>query len=247
MAWRTTAIRRFPPPRPSVNSVLHHSIQIDKEVGAKFDVLPYPEDNPNHLVCRISSTNHVPLTLFDSGLVGMTDLRSFHAVVDCWWDEQTSTLKGKVGVAFSGGQPAVGTHILYYDPDDFDPNNLDFPVWQRLETDNQGQFSLVGLKPKDYVFRPAGSGWDFFGVPKKISLGAGNNNVTFVAMKETYTDLPPAVKEPFHLFPVGIVDPNTMLDKTQLEAAAWQVLVERLISWDTNMQVGEAGVKNNTM
>jgi hypothetical protein len=46
---------------------------------------------------------------------------------------------------------------------------------------------------------------------------------------------------------VGIVEPNANLEKAQLMSAAWQVLVERLISWDTDVGLNHAGVKNNSM
>jgi hypothetical protein len=238
----------FAPNRPSATAILEHSITFDKKVNANLDVVGYPADDPNHLICRVTATNHDPILLFDNGMVGMTGHRMLHAQVDCWWNEPTVAIGGKATVAGSA-KPASGTKIFFYDPDDFPPEEIASPVWNVINTDANGNFSLAGFKPKSYMFRPAGSGWDFHQVPKAINL-ADVKTVNFTAQPETYKDLPPAIPPGtirIAPLPAGVL-PGTNLEETQLLSAAKSTLAGKLISWNLNLPTPQQlGVKGNDM
>src|SRR5204862_141136 len=80
--------------------------------------------------------------------------------VDCGCDETTVAIGGRATVGTTQNA-ATGTKIFFYHPDDYPKSDPASPVWDKIDTDAAGNFSLAGFKPKQYIFRPAGSGWDF--------------------------------------------------------------------------------------
>ena len=175
-----------PPPRPSASARLKYwsgrldgSPGYDRQDNCELIIEPRgPQDNPNYLFCRVRETATADITLYNTGVVGMTGDRGLQCAVIASWDE---TIAGVSGTVRAQNEPARTATVFY--------RGLESPNagWRQVVTDSQGRYSVPGLAVgKSYWFRPAGSGWNFANVPVKYVVKDKDNVLNFTATHEGY-------------------------------------------------------------
>ena len=173
-----------PPPRPSATATLKHRIAkadgsdgFDRKDNAELDcVTRGGAGNPSYLLCTARPTASVNVVLVNSGVVGMSQYRGLACVVKCWWDEPTATLQGEVK---AGDKPAEGAFVFCRQT-----KPAEGP-WKAYEVHNDGRYVIGGLAAgATYAVRPAGSGWNFEGVPKEVTITGGTNTVSFTGIRQ---------------------------------------------------------------
>jgi hypothetical protein len=213
----------FPPPRPTVTSKLQVSVEIDARKLCNLTWQRWPEENPNHVVCTImpeevteETAPHVQL--WPTGLVGMTKRRFVRARIQTFWGEQ---------VAYANIDPAAGgTRVFFRDPDNDSFDWAEVPEHEDLMS--PPSYSLT-LEPKTYVFRGAGSGWDYDEEP--VTLDPGTNHVTLHPTHEKY---PAPFGEVPHIDPGALKHLPHPEDEDEwyyLKKAAIETLSEALVQW----------------
>jgi hypothetical protein len=213
----------FPPPRPTVTSKLQVSVHIDAEKMCSLAWTRWPEDNPNHVVFTITrddatDENAPQIELWSTGLVAMSRRRFLRARIEAFWGEQFASV--------SVDPAAAGTHVYFRDPDDAAFDWAEVPKYEEF-----GKPPVYGLtlEPKTYVFRGAGSGWDYG--DETVTLDPGGNHVTLHPTREKY----PAPFGEIHNIDPGalhhIPQPEDEDKWYYLKKAAVETLSETLVQW----------------
>jgi len=196
----------FPPPRPSVTSKLQVSVKVDARQGAGIAWQPSPDDNPNHVVFTITAEKKAPVLFTNTGMVVMSRARFLRARIQCGWAEQT---------AFVNVDPhAAGVRVFFRDPD-APPKS-----WSLLPPTG------VQLRPVQYLFRGAGSGWNY--APTPLTLEPGSNHFAFNPTKEAY---PSNVPPPPDFRPRKRTASTDFDEHQNLLEAAWDTLSSALVVW----------------
>jgi len=160
-----------PPPRPSPTAKLKHRIiRIGGREGYErkdnADLIIEERGgpgNPNHLFCKVVSTQECPVFRYNNSVVGMCGDRGLQCIVECGWDEPFGVIEGDI-VSKDGG-PAKGALMFYRDA------SIDQGGWRQTQVDAQGHFSLPpAAVGSAFWLRPAGSGWNFKSVPRKLTV-----------------------------------------------------------------------------
>ncbi len=184
-----------PPPRPSPAARLRWAIADEWRQRATLTLTLWPA-NANHLIGVIETTDTAPLLIRPNGVVGMTDTRGYHAIITCWWDVPVARVTGRL----------VPGSVLFYAPAGAGP-----PPWRRAVADASGIYTLPALLPGPYLFRPAGTAWNYTGVPRQVVVAAGAQEVSFPA-----TPAPP---------PPGAPGDLVRYPPHREESPAWQALL----------------------
>jgi len=93
----------------------------------------------------------------------------------------TTTVSGPLACSITGsvrdsaGQPARGSHLF------FRPENSSPAKWQQVAVNDAGGYNIPFAKTGNYLFRPAGSTYNFEDVPRLVKLLPGVNTVDFKA------------------------------------------------------------------
>jgi hypothetical protein len=170
-----------PPPRPSPTAQLKYQILkangakgYDRKQRCKLTVNPMGgPSNPNHLLCKVTSTGKGPRILLNSGVVGMSRNRGLRCVIRCWWDETVAEVSGSLK---SDKGTVRGAAIFYRDA------SFKKSKWRWVPTNETGGYRITGLAlGKSYWFRPAGSRWSFPMVPRQKVFNKAINTLNFTA------------------------------------------------------------------
>jgi len=216
-AWHGEPLSFFinPPPRPTPTARLRitqhkdgnaNNTGFDAKVNASFTLVGLPSnDAPHHLLGTIVGTGGNGIFTRSNGAVCQTNSRALRVVVEASWEEEGAhavrrspvpmvapTIPARPYVSASltaNGQAVRGAH-LFYRRDKDGPAAL----WTEADVDANGHVDLSNLVAEAYDFRPAGSGYDFAGVPRRVDLEAGTNQLSFAATPKPATN--PVVKPP---------------------------------------------------
>lgn len=179
-AWLggTTKFVVNPPARPSATSVLKYKVGEDWSKGAKLTIKAVPETNPNHLVGTITKTaGFKGPQRWDVGMVHMHNI-GYKGTVVAWWDETLAKVKGRV---MAGSTPARGAVVFYRDA------AVANATWDVAVVDKAGNYEIPELpKNATYWLRPAGSGWNFDAVPRKVVIKSKEETVNFTAKPRAF-------------------------------------------------------------
>src|SRR5579859_1104993 len=161
----------YPPPRPTPAAQLRWAVSDEWRQRATLTLTAWPA-NANHLVGTLETDDPTPLLIHTNGMVGMTDTRGYHALITCWWDVPAAQVAGQL---LAAGAPAVGSVVCYA------PAGAAPATWQQVAVDGAGAYTIPALPPGPYLFRPAGSAWDFAAVPHRVDLAPGAQAQDFAA------------------------------------------------------------------
>lgn len=147
---------------------------IQRIVSAGIDVIPWPSDQPNHLVCIIRNPGGPEVITHNSGSVSMQSERGHQSMIRVWWETETATVTGTVRT--STGLACRGADLYYMD------GSVTGNGWNSVSVADDGTYRitelLVGVP---YLIRPAGSKWNFRSVPIRRIFHSGENVIDFVA------------------------------------------------------------------
>lgn len=237
-----------PPPRPSPTAKLTWKFRRldgkdgkDSEQGGTLTIRGIPSDEqPNHYVGTISGWGN-PIFLRDNGAVCETNSRSIRTIVEASWVVEPTRVVAKL---VDAGKPAKGAYLFYRRVDD----GATAP-WQHVKVDAEGKVDISGFAPERYAFRPAGSVYDFAGVPRVVELKPGTNDMVFTTAPRRVGQLPVArvpqarVSKAF----LSVVGKLPLPSADPLATAAYDAYTLRALSIDLRPTTQSLAVAKNDL